>query len=93
MDTSERDQDNDDDDGHMGVLESEENAISICEGGDVDEKDPPPLLTLSQAKDVSEKLFVFVNENFALVKQAGPRMHADYVDMADTLRFAQKRQH
>ncbi len=27
MDTSEQDQENDDDDGHMGVLASEENAI------------------------------------------------------------------
>jgi hypothetical protein len=91
IDTSEQDQENDDDDGHMGVLESEENAISIWEGGDVDEKDPPPLLTLSQAKDVSEKLFAFVSENCALVKQAGTRMHADYVDMADTIRFAIQR--
>ena len=34
----------------MGVLESEENAMSIWEGGDVDENDPPPLLTISQAR-------------------------------------------
>ena len=43
MDTFEQDQENDDDDVHMGVLESDENAISIWEGGDVDKKRPSAL--------------------------------------------------
>ena len=75
----------------MGVLESEDNAISIWEGGDDDEKDPPLLFTLSQAKEVSKKMFAFVSENCALVKQAGTRMHVDYVDIAGILSFAIQR--
>lgn len=75
----------------MGLLEGEEHAITLREDGDVDEREPPPSLTLSQAKEVSEKLFAFVSENCALVTQAGTSMHADYVAMADTLRFAIQR--
>ncbi len=40
---------------------------------------------------MSEKLFAFVSENCALVKQAGTRMHVDYVDMAYNLRLAIQR--
>jgi len=82
---------NEEDDEPMRVLESEEHAITLREAGDVDDKEPPPPLTLIQAKDMSERLFAFVSDNCALVTQAGTRMHADYVDMADTLRFAIQR--
>ena len=68
----------------MGLLEGEEHAITLREDGDVDDRDPPPSLTLSQAKEVSENLFAFVSEHCALVTQAGTSMHDDYVAMADT---------
>jgi hypothetical protein len=55
----------------MRVLESELPAITFREAGDVDDKDPPPLLTLFQFKDMSERLFAFASDNSALVTQAG----------------------
>jgi hypothetical protein len=82
----EQDCDYEDDDEAMRVLLCEEHGIDTFEDGHVDDKDPKPTITLAQAKDMSEKLFAFVSENCALVKQAGTKLNADYVDMADTLR-------
>jgi riboflavin synthase len=69
----------------MAVLIGEEHVIDTFEEENVDEKDPTPTITLAQAKDMSEKLFAFVSENCALVKQAGTKLNADYVDMANTI--------
>ncbi len=88
----EQDCDNEDDEEAMRVvLTCEEHGIDTFEDGDVDEKDPKPIITLAQAKDMSEKLFAFVGENCALVKQDGTKLCADYVGMADTLRFTIQR--
>ena len=86
------DSDNEGDEGAaMEVLTGEEHGIDTFEEGDVDEKDPTPTITLAQAKDMSEKLIAFVSEHCALVKQAGTKLNADYMDMADTLRFTIQR--
>ena len=47
-----------------------------------------PTLSLAQAKQYSERLFNFVSENNPLIMQAGTSRSADYVSMADSLRFA-----
>jgi hypothetical protein len=88
----EQDCDYEDDEKAMRVLTCEEHDMDTFEDGDVDDKDPKPTITLAQAKALSEKLFAFVNENCALVKQANTKLNnADYVDMADILRFTIQR--
>jgi hypothetical protein len=87
----EQDCDYEDDEEAMRGLTCEEHGIDTFEDGDVDDKDPNPTITLAQAKVMSEKLFAFVSENCALVKQGGTKLNADYVDMADTLRFTIQR--
>ncbi len=71
----------------IGVLTCEDHGIDTCKEGDDDEKDPAPTTTLAQANDMSKKLFAFVSENYALLKQAGTKLNLDYVDMVDTKRF------
>jgi hypothetical protein len=73
------------------MLEGETNAIKLCEVGEVDDKEPSPTMSLAQAKDMTEKLFNFVSENNLLIIQAGTSRSADYVGMADALRFAIQR--
>lgn len=79
------------DEDEPSMLEGETNGIKLCEVGQVDDKEPSPTLSLAQAKDMTEKLFNFVSENNLLIIQAGTSRSADYVSMADTLRFAIQR--
>ncbi len=67
----------------IGLLTCEETDIATFEEGDVNEKDPTFRITLAQAKDMWEKLFAFGREISALVKQAGTKMNADFVNMAE----------
>jgi hypothetical protein len=72
----------------LPLLEGENNVINLSEVGEVDEQEPMPTLSLAQAKQYSERLFNFVSENNPLIMQAGTSRSADYVSMADSLRFA-----
>ena len=78
----------DDDEIMSSTLEVETNVIKLIEEGEVDDKEHAPTLTLAKAKDLAEKLFNFVSENNLLIIQAGTSRIADYMSMADTLRFA-----
>ncbi len=57
----------------------------------MDDKEPSPTLSLAQAKDMTEKLFNFVSENNLLIIQARTSRSADYIGMADALRFVFQR--
>ena len=72
----------------LPMLEGENNVINLIEVGEVDEQEPMPTLSLAQAKQYSERLFNFVSENNPLIMQSGTSRSADYVSMADSLRFA-----
>jgi hypothetical protein len=84
----------DEDDGEDGeecddlVLGNEYGTIDVVVEGDTNDADPPPMLTLAQARDVSDRLFAFVTANTEHIERAGQSMGYDYVGVADTLRFA-----
>ncbi len=80
-----------DEEAAMAALTCEEHGIDTFEERGVDEEDPTPKITLAKAKDMSEKSFEFVSENCALDKQAGTKLNADYMDMADIIRFTIQR--
>jgi len=70
------------------LFEGEANVIKLIEVSEVDEKEPAPTMSLAQAnnKDSSERLF-FASENCIFTIHVCTSRSADYVSMADTLRF------
>ncbi len=61
----------------LPMLEGENKVINLIEVGEVDEQEPMPTLSLSQAKQYSERLFNFVSENNPRIMQASTSRSVD----------------
>lgn len=81
----EHEDDEDLDEELMPILDGEHLAIPVVEEGDVNEKEPTPLLTLAQAKEYSERLFDFVIANEEHMR---PISDTDFIGLADHLRHS-----
>ena len=66
----------------------QEGIIALVDEGDIDEMEPPRVISLRQAKDVCNQLYAFVSENAVEVARAGTQESIDYMRHIDIVRAA-----
>ena len=66
----------------------QEGIIALVDEGDIDEMEPPRVISLRQAKDVCNQLYAFVSENAVDVARARTQESINYMRHIDIVRAA-----